>query len=191
MKIRDSGMPEQAQWESYFDPEAALRQLQFPARGDVADFGCGYGTFSLAAARMTAGTVYAFDIEAEMTAITSSRARQAGLANVRVVRRDFMLQGTDLESGSVRYVMLFNVLHVETPARLLAEAFRVLTAGGLLAMMHWVHDANTPRGPALSIRPRPEQCARWATELGFVPEETVRPLPPHHFGLTARKPVTR
>lgn len=191
MKIRDSGMPEQAQWEAYFDPESVLRRLKFPDRGDAADFGCGYGTFVLAAARLTPGTIHAFDIEAGMIAATASRARKAGLANVQAVCCDFMGQRTHLDADSVNYAMLFNVLHAEQPARLLAEAFRVLKPGGRLGMMHWVHDARTPRGPALNIRPKPEQCRQWAAEAGFVVEGDAEPLPPHHFGLVARKPVQR
>lgn len=191
MKIRDSGMPEQAQWETYFDPAAVLHALDFSAQGDVVDFGCGYGTFTIAAARLTPGTVHALDIEADMIAATVCGARAAGLANVRALVCDFMSQGTDLSSASVDYAMVFNVLHAEEPTRLLTEAFRVLRPGGVLAMMHWVHDARTPRGPALSVRPRPEQCAAWASQVGFACEDTARVLPPHHFGLTARKPTTR
>ena len=191
MKIRDSGMPEQAQWETYFDPTSALRRLRFPNRGDVVDFGCGYGTFVLAAARLTPGIVHAFDIETTMIAVTASRARAAGLANVRAVCCDFMSAGTHLAADSVDYAMVFNVLHTEEPWRLLSEAFRVLRPGGVLAMMHWVHDATTPRGPALDIRPTPEQCCQWAGEAGFAIEGGAEPLPPHHFGLVARKPAVR
>jgi hypothetical protein len=38
---------------------------------------------------------------------------------------------------------------------LLREAFRILRPHGVLGVIHWVHDARTPRGPDLRIRPRP------------------------------------
>ena len=60
----------------------------------------------------------------------------------------------------------------------------VLAPDGLLAVMHWIHDSATPRGPDLSIRPTPEQCVDWAAQAGFSwPDQTVHPLPPWHFGL--------
>ena len=79
--------------------------------------------------------------------------------------------------------MLFNVLHAQDPMPMLREATRVLKPRGMLAIIHWVHDAKTPRGPDLSIRPRPEQCRTWIEHAGI---EIVVPwveLPPHHFGV--------
>jgi SAM-dependent methyltransferase len=63
--------------------------------------------------------------------------------------------------------MLFNILHIEEPVKLLAEAYRVLTPGGRAAIIHWKHDPQTPRGPSLAIRPKPEQCLEWAEQVGF------------------------
>ena len=78
MKIRDSGMPDEAMWEGFFDPVLTLRRLQFAVeREDVVDFGCGYGTFSIAAAQFTKGAVYALDIDATMVAATDAKARHA------------------------------------------------------------------------------------------------------------------
>ncbi|MGE4344567.1 MAG: class I SAM-dependent methyltransferase, partial [Geoalkalibacter sp.] len=67
MKVRDSGMPDEDMWDSFFFPTKMLTLLGLDAgTGDVAEFGCGYGTFTLAAARLIRGTVHAFDIEPEM-----------------------------------------------------------------------------------------------------------------------------
>jgi SAM-dependent methyltransferase len=188
VKIRDSGMPEEATWATFFDAEGILKRLQFVFdREDVVDFGCGYGTFSVAAAQLTSGTVFALDIEPQMVAATDAKARQAGLANVRTIERDFVGEGTGLANDSVAYVMQFNILHAEDAMGLLREAFRVLRAGGILAIVHWIHDAETPRGPSLDIRPRPEQCMRWARAVGFEVDTTTISLPPHHYGLLARK----
>jgi SAM-dependent methyltransferase len=191
MKIRDSGMPDERSWEGFFDPRHVLRQLGL-TRGneDVVDFGCGYGTFSLAAAQMTTGTIHAFDIDPDMVAETASRARQLRLSNVRAIERDFVANGSDLRPDSVDYAMLFNILHAEDVSALLEEALRVLRPGGTLGIIHWIHDARTPRGPPLSIRPRPEQCARWTMDAGFQISGAPVELPPYHYGLAARKPLT-
>jgi SAM-dependent methyltransferase len=190
MKVRDSGMPDEAMWAQFFDARAILTALDFSTTdADVVDFGCGYGTFTLAAARLTSGTVYALDIDAEMIAATAAKAASFGLDNVRTIARDFVTEGTGLPNASADYAMLFNILHAEQPAELLREALRVLRPGGKAAVIHWIHDAATPRGPDLSIRPRPQQCRAWAKDTGF---EVVRPtiaLPPHHYGLLGRKPT--
>ena len=189
MKIRDSGMPDQQTWEGFFDAPQILRRLAFSAEsGDVADFGCGYGTFSIAAAQLTSRTVHAFDVDPQLLATTASEARRLGLHNLHTIERDFVSEGTGLPDASEGYAMLFNILHAEDAAGLLREAFRVLRPTGVLAVIHWIHDARTPRGPPLSIRPLPEACSGWARQVGFVLEECPVPLPPYHYGLVARKP---
>lgn len=168
MKVRDSGMPDEKMWDGFFDARLFLSQLAFDdANADVVDFGCGYGTFSIAAARLTTGTIHALDIEPEMIKATNARSESFGLTNVRTVQRDFVSDGTGLPDGSVSYAMLFNILHAEDPLRLLREALRVLRPGGKLGVIHWVYDAATPRGPDLSIRPRPEQGQAWVQQAGF------------------------
>lgn len=134
----------------------------------VVELGCGYGTFTLPTARLSKDLViHAFDIEAEMVDLVRSKAARAGLQNVICQVRDFVDQGTGLAEESVDYVMLFNLLHAELPSVLLAEAWRVLRPGGRLGIMHWNYDPSTPRGPSMSIRPRPEQCLAWAETAGF------------------------
>ena len=188
MKTRESGMPAAAMWRTFFDPEAILTALGLTAEtGDTADFGCGYGTFSLPAARRIRGTLYGFDIEPAMVAECERLATQEGLRNVRFKRRDFVADGTGLGDGAVEYVMLFNILHAEEPLRLLDEARRILVSGGRVAVIHWNHDPATPRGPSMSIRPRPENCRRWLIQAGFIVADQIINLPPHHYGLVGRK----
>jgi SAM-dependent methyltransferase len=189
MKTRESGMPGESLWATFFQPDEILDRLGLHSGpGDIVEFGCGYGTFTLPAARRSTGIVHAFDIEPDMVAITSAKAKAEQLANVRAHVRDFVQEGTGLPSGSVQYVMLFNILHAEQPHLLLAEARRVLRSGGLLGIIHWNYDAATPRGPSMSIRPKPEQCRDWALEAGFqlLPPGIIA-LPPYHYGLTVRK----
>jgi SAM-dependent methyltransferase len=188
MKVRESGMPEPERWESFFDPERILDALELlAAGGDVVDFGCGYGTFSIPAAARTRGALHAIDLDPVMVEATAAEARRRGLANLRSVVRDFVADGTGLADGSVDYAMLFNLLHAEDPGALLREAHRVLAPGGRVGVIHWNHDPQTPRGPPMAIRPRPEDCRRWLAEAGFVSVSAPIALPPWHYGLTARK----
>ena len=94
MKTRESGMPEEEMWREFFDPEAILRLLKLTSScRDVVDFGCGYGTFTIPAARIVRGTVHALDIEPDMVSITQAKADAEGLRNVRTYLRDFVSRG--------------------------------------------------------------------------------------------------
>jgi SAM-dependent methyltransferase len=188
MKVRDSGMPAEDTWEAFFDSQKILGALAFEnLQADVLDFGCGYGTFAIAAAQLTSGTVYALDIDAEMVHSTARRATSLGLSNLKAIQRDFVTEGSGLPSESTDYAMLFNILHAEDPVNLAREAFRSLRLAGKVAVIHWVHNAATPRGPDLAIRPRPEQCRQWLHDAGFDVLTAELSLPPHHYGIVGQK----
>src|SRR3989338_2150811 len=128
MKIRESGMPEREMWEDFFNPQKILRTLGINNQvNDVAGFGCGYGTFTIPAAKIIKGKIYTFDIEPDMVRMTSEEAKKNGFNNVQAVVRDFMADGSGLPDEGVDYVMLFNILHLEKPESLLKEAKRILT----------------------------------------------------------------
>lgn len=191
MKTRESGMPDETLWRSFFDPEAVLTALRLDgSAGDVVDFGCGYGTFAFPAARRIRGTLHGFDIDAAMIAECERRAAVGDVHNARFYQRDFVAEGTGLPADSADYAMLFNILHAEAPAVLLREAWRFLAPGGRLAITHWNYDPDTPRGPSMDIRPRPDQCRAWAEAAGFVCEVDEKiDLPPYHYGWLLRKPT--
>ena len=183
-------MPPETMWHTFFSPQETL--LALGLRSDmtnVVDFGCGYGTFTIPAAKIVArGVVHAFDIDEDMIDATRNKARQHNLSNVRLRQRDFASDGTGLADASADYVMLFNILHAEERDKLLVEAFRILReGGGTLGIMHWNYDPTTPRGPSMDIRPKPEQCAAWAVDAGFVIMRPLVELPPYHYGLIAKK----
>jgi len=193
MKVRDSGMPEEEMWTGFFEPSKVLSIFGLD-RGvqDLVEFGCGYGTFTLAAAGIAAGTVYALDIEPEMVDVVRQKCDEAGIDNVRAEVRDIVAQGIGLAENSMDVALLFNILHHEEPVALMKEALRVLKPNGMLAVIHWNYDPTTPRGPAMEIRPRPEQCIEWGKEAGFRFNEQNRyDLPPYHYGLLFKKPFTR
>jgi SAM-dependent methyltransferase len=185
MRLRESGMPEEQYWESLFDVELILDRLGIDATvGDVAELGCGYGTFTVPVARRIRGVIETCDIEPAMVERTIRRAREAGLSNVRAEVRDVLAGGFGGPPQTKDACLLFNILHGEQPEELLAHAARVVCPGGRVLVVHWRYDPATPRGPNLAIRPRSEQIIAWAQATGvlqFVPP--VLDLPPWHYGL--------
>ena len=189
MKVRDSGMPEAGYWESLFAVPLILDRMGVtPPVRDLAEFGCGYGTFTLPAARRIAGTLHAIDIDEEVMGMVRGRAAAAGIGNIEFRRRDFIAEGTGLPDASVDYVMLFNILHHERPSEITREARRILRPGGQAGAIHWIWSAGTPRGPALDIRPKPEALMSLLRDSGFVPASGPPiALPPWHYGVLALK----
>lgn len=180
-------MPEEEEWDKFFNPHKTLKLLGLnSSTRDVADFGCGYGTFTVPAAQIISGEIYAFDIEPEMIKAVEQKAKKRNLKNVKPILRDFISDGSGLKDASVDFVMLFNILHLERPTELLQEANRILTPSGKVGIIHWNYDVTTPRGPPMNIRPKPEQCRQWAESVGFIFERQFN-LKPYHYALLLRK----
>ena len=177
-------MPDEDLWEQLFDVELILERLGVAGLTDLAELGCGYGTFTVPVAKRILGTLHAYDMDEAMVARTEERAAAAGLVNVVVDRRDVLEQGFGLAPCSQDGCLLFNILHHEEPVAILSAAADIVRPGGRLFATHWRHDPETPRGPDLSIRPRPEQIVNWAGETGVLDRAgDVLDLPPWHFGL--------
>lgn len=195
MKGRESGMPDEDYWSGFFDPARVVDMLipfDYIGQGDVAEFGTGYGTFTLPVAARISGGVHGFDIEPELVAFVQAKCKRLAVSNVHVAVRDFVLQGTGLPDASVAHVMIYNLLHIEHPVELLKEAFRILKPGGSVSVIHWRRDIPTPRGPSMDIRPSPEQCAQWSRQAGFheTKTEDITAAVPYHYGLIFYKERT-
>lgn len=173
MKIRDSGMPDESYWESLFDVPLILSQMGIDRFHDVAELGCGYGTFTIPIAKTISGTLYTYDVDLDMLARTRERA---GELRVICERRDVMESGFGVD---VDAVLLFNILHCEQPVRLLRHAAE---AGREVLVIHWRY-GETPRGPSLDIRPQPAQIVEWGRKAGLEPLGDAIDLPPWHYGL--------
>ncbi len=180
-------MPPKKVWEGFFDPAGILAVMEMDDYVvDAVEFGCGYGTFTIPAAKIIGGTIHAFDIEEEMVSATKKAAEKEGLKNINAVLRDFIAEGAGLKAESVDYAMLFHILHIDAPETMLREAWRVLRPGGKLGIIHWNYDVSTPRGPSMDIRPKPGQCIQWAQKCGFSHPRHYD-LKPYHYGIVMRK----
>ena len=141
--------------QSWFLWAGALASLLPPL--DVADFGCGTGTLSVAIARW-ARHVWAIDQNPEALAQAKERAAREGRTNIHYLCED--LHRLSLPAGERDLIVISQSLHhVESPAAVLTEAARLLKPGGKLVV--------------LELMPHEE---RWVLErlghkhLGFAPE---------------------
>lgn len=160
MKLWESGMPSQIAWETFFDVPAIFDAFGFgPETNDVAELGCGYGTFTVLLAARIRGRVHTIDIDPAMVVLTQSRAQAAGRSNVQAEVRDIVSQGFGVPPAFCDAALLFNILHGEEPIHMLNGARDVVRPGGFIAVIHWRTDIDTPRGPPASIRPSADQIA--------------------------------
>ena len=190
MKLRESGMPDEAYWETLFDVELILDRLEIGGRlRDVVELGCGYGTFTLPVARRISGILRTYDIDPDMVKRTAQRAAAEGIGNILCIQRDVFMQGFGVAPESQDACLLFNILHCEEPVRLLGEAAYAVRPTGSVYVIHWRHDPATPRGPNMEIRPRPEQVVEWGVRAGLaVAPNPVVDLPPWHYGIRFCRP---
>ena len=188
MKVRDSGMPEEREWNDFFDTDLILSELQIDSQiTDLAEIGSGYGTFTIPAARVIKGKLYAFDIESEMIGYLKKKLANHQIENVILEKRDILTQTTGLADNSVDYVMLFNILHHISPADFLDESYRILKQSGKIGIIHWRSDISTPRGPEMSMRPEPERIIAMIDSKRFRIIRSPFILEPYHYGLIVSK----
>ncbi|NDP22866.1 MAG: class I SAM-dependent methyltransferase [Paludibacter sp.] len=188
MKVRDSGMPDEKLWNDFFDTDLILSELQINSQiNNLVEIGSGYGTFTIPTARFLKGKLFAFDIESDMIDYLSEKLSNHKIDNVILEQRDILTQTTGLADNSVDYVMLFNILHHDSPTDFLDESFRILKQNGKIGIIHWRSDISTPRGPDLSIRPKSDQIIEMIDNKRFNIAKKPFLLEPYHYGLVITK----
>jgi ubiquinone/menaquinone biosynthesis C-methylase UbiE len=156
----------------------------------VVDLGCGPGTdlLSLAAALGGSGAVIGFDRDEAMLA--RARQRVAGVATVGVRRGD--IASLPLCDAGIDRARTDRVLqHVDDPARVLAEARRVLRPGGRLVMAEPDWDTLAVDHPDVRLsRAYTRFVAEEVVRNGAIGRELPRLAAGAGFSVTAVRPVT-
>jgi ubiquinone/menaquinone biosynthesis C-methylase UbiE len=141
MKVRDSGMPEETKWNDFFNVDFLLSELNIDSQiNDLVEIGSGYGTFTLPTAKLIQGKLFAFDIEDEMIETLNQKIEKEQIKNIVLSKRDILTHSTGLPDNSTDYVMLFNILHHESPLDFINEAYRILMPKGKIGIIHWRSD---------------------------------------------------
>lgn len=190
MKFRDSGMPDELIWNTFFDLRTVLNQMEITAGiKTLIDIGCGYGTFVIPISEIIGGQAVGIDIDQEMIDICTRKIKERGIKNIELICGDISVNATlhplIKYKGDVDYITLFNILHCEYPQKLLKKAYNILNINGKVGIIHWIY-GKTPRGPLMEIRPKPETIIDWAEKAGLTLTRKID-LPPYHFGLIFNK----
>jgi ubiquinone/menaquinone biosynthesis C-methylase UbiE len=157
--------PDRLKW---LPPDEILARFGFQPGWTVADVGAGTGYFTLPIARAvgSAGRVFAVDVSSEMLHRLRVRLAEAALANVECVEAE--ASATTLPAGSCDLVLLANVWHeFDDHAAVLAEARRILSPAGRIALLDWRPDVEPDHGPPLEHRIAPEAAAHSLARAGF------------------------
>ena len=114
-------------------PKDVLREVDIRPGLQVLDYGCGPGSYSIAAAELVgqSGKVYAADISPLALQSTQSVAARKGLSNVSTIQTDC---ATGLGDSQVDVVLLYDAYHdLVEPGRVLREPHRILKPAGVLS----------------------------------------------------------
>jgi ubiquinone/menaquinone biosynthesis C-methylase UbiE len=188
MKVRESGMPDEKTWNSFFQADLVLEELDVNSEVyDLVEIGFGYGTFSIPAAQKISGNLYGFDIDKKMLNALNHKLVKVNIHNVFLEQRDILAQKTNFRKSSVDYVMLYNILHHHSSIDFLDEAHRILKKNGKIGIIHWRTDITTPRGPDVKFRPNPEQLLQLVDKKKFRIEKEPFILKPYHYGFLISK----
>lgn len=118
-------------------PHNILHQIDLIKQGSVVlDYGCGPGSYTIAAAQIVgpSGKVYAVDIHPMAIREVEKKADKKGLRNIQTILTD--LSRTKLADSSIDVVLLFYVLHdFRDPDSVLREVNRILRYKGILSVI--------------------------------------------------------
>lgn len=161
-----------------------LEKLGVGGETDVLDIGAGTGYFSIPAAGMTSGTVFAVDTEPAMLQMMRERAAAEGITNMNVT--EGALERLPFDDGSIDRVIASLVLHItERLPDSIREIARVMQPGGRCLCLEWQEDPNEQRVPRPN-RVHPDDLSRMLQQAGLEVESVEFPTERHYFML-ARK----
>jgi len=166
-------------------PDLIWDRLNLQSPRVLVEIGAGTGFFALPfSKKMNGGRLYACDVSSEMIAWMEKNIalnhREA------IVPLEMVENKVPLPGGIADLVYMINVHHeLEAPAVLLAEAGRLLKAGGKLAIIDWKKE-EAPVGPRASRRVSEEVVRKQVLAAGFSNLDLADVLPYHYFLIAAK-----
>lgn len=174
--------------QKFLDPEKLLFSVPVTADMIVADFGCGNGYYSVAAAKIVGkkGQVYALDILEDALSQTATLAKLNSIPNITTRQCDLEKLGAcQIPDTSCDLAIISSILHqLENKENVIREAYRVLKTGGKLIVVEW--QTASPFGPEAKARINPEQVKQLLEKFSFHPAAEL-PAGSFHYALLYQK----
>jgi len=178
------------QMPDFMDPSQIIARLELREGMHVADFGCGSGHFTFAAARRVghSGKVFAIDVQKELLEQLATKASNERVGAIKVIWGDFdEPRGSTLEDSSLDAVVVSNVLfQAEHREQLASEVVRVLKPLGRVLVVDW-SDSFGNMGPVREQVVTEEEARSLFLSAGLEAEDSF-PVGSHHYGLILKKP---
>jgi SAM-dependent methyltransferase len=158
------GLPSLAFWDRF--GADTVSRLRLAPGGTVLDLCCGHGASAIAAARAVGATgrVLGVDVAGPLLELARARAAGEGLANVEFRQGDATCTG--LSAGCFDAVVcVFGVFFAADMEAFIAEMWRLVRPGGVLAVTTWVRACSNPpiaSSGTASARSTPH-CSRRST----------------------------
>lgn len=122
--------------DAFVNPRQILTKIEGIRNGvSILDYGCGPGSFTMAAAELIGknGTVFAADIHPLAIEQVQESASKKGFKNIKTI---LTADNTGLPDSSIDIVLLFYVLHdFHIPCKIIRELNRVLKSDGILTVI--------------------------------------------------------
>ncbi len=172
----------------FSNPEKNVDQMGLLPTMEVADFGAGIGSYAIPLAKaVTAGKVYAIDVQKDLLTKLKNAAAQVRVFNIEIIVGDLeKLSGTHLKPESVDVVLASNVLFQTHEKKNVAQEMkRILKKNGRAIVIDW-RDSDNGIGP----HPGDIFTEHKARELfqgeGLVFDRTIS-AGDHHYGIIFKK----
>lgn len=120
--------------DNKYPPPKKIEKTNIKEGSFVLDYGCGPGSYSIAAAKVVGNTgkVYAADIHPLAIKEVEKRAKEKEVKNIKTILTDC---DTKLEDNTIDVVLLLDIYHdLSDPESILKELHRVLKKEGWLSV---------------------------------------------------------
>ena len=168
------------------DPQKIVQSFGLKNGDFVADFGSGHGYFVIPLARSVSpeGKVFAIDIQRQMLDVTRAKSKLENLLNVECILSDLEIpQGSKLKDNFVDFVLITNILHQSTQKKnIIKEAYRILRAGGRLAIIDWKAGEKNKFGPPDEMRVAQDTAAQLGIDQSLSRAKEFD-AGNHHYGI--------
>jgi len=132
------------------NPAKTLERIGVKSYSDILDYGAGSGIFSIAAAHLTKGTVYAYDIDEFSLETINQKAEEENISSIVLLNSQRLREISD--KILVDFVLLSTVYHeIVDKEALFGDIKKVLKKDGRTAVIEFQNIA-TPMGPPVEKR---------------------------------------